>query len=134
MKKKIIISPIVLMLCCLAVNCHKEAIPPTDTSRIQTDIQVLYLIDGKLHIAHPQDSTQRHLLLADLVALAHHHHIRILPGTPFAVTTDSKETKTFETKDPDEAIKWINEMKKLGYTTDITFDETTGLYILIATK
>ena len=42
--------------------------------------------------------------------------------------------KTFETKDPDEAIKWINEMEKLGYTTDITFDETTGLYILIATK
>ncbi|MBR1835137.1 MAG: hypothetical protein IJ785_06495 [Bacteroidales bacterium] len=132
MNSKLILIP---LLGCLAAACHKEGTVLPNTQHVYTDIQVHYLIDGEPHIAHLQDSSQRHLLIADLIALTHQgHHLRLLASRPSATSCATKETKTLETDNLDEAAKWAQEMSDLGYSVNITYDEKRNLYILTATK
>ena len=133
MKKAIIKVAILALLGTVAVSCQKEAAPVTSSVCSQAEYNVRYSIDNRVYHASLQTSEEWHTLLSDLLALARQgHRITIQNTTVSTTSAASKEIKTHETDNYDDAISWMKMMSELGYEVIIEFDEETGIYTLTA--
>ena len=117
----------------VAVSCQKEAEPVHSSVCSQSEYNVRYSIDNRIYHANLQTSEEWHSFLSDMLALARQgHRIKIQNTTSSNQTAASKEIKTHETDNYDDAIAWMKMMIELGYEVTMEYDEETGIYTLIA--
>lgn len=134
MKNVIITLAALALLATTAISCQKE----TDDSSVIpitcSKHNVIYHIDGATHYAYIHSETEWHAFMERMFALARQGHRITVSRTTTARQVATKETVTYKTSDPEDAKRWAKDMIAEGYEVDITYDEESGIYIVIATQ
>lgn len=124
------------MLSTLASSCQKEENSYRDgivTEQPNAAYSLNYSIDGQHYSATFNTPEEKEAFVIQLLASARQGHsvtIRSHQSSQVA----SKETITYETKDPKKAAIWALTMEGLGYDVTISFNEETGIYTCVATN
>ncbi len=134
MKNVIITLAALALLATTAISCQKE----TDDSSVVpitcSKHNVIYHIDGATHYAYIHSETEWHAFMERMFALARQGHRITVSRTTTARQVATKETVTYKTSDHEDAKRWARDMIAEGYEVDITYDEESGIYIVIATQ
>lgn len=134
MKNVIITLAALALLATTAISCQKE----TDDSSVIpitcSKHNVIYHIDGATHYAYIHSETEWHAFMERMFALARQGHRITVSRATTTRQVATKETVTYKTSDHEDAKRWAKDMIAEGYEVDITYDEESGIYIVIATQ
>ncbi len=138
MKKTLKTIAFLAVLSVAATGCQKEELisPTAFEETIGTTLTVVYTVDGVSSTTTFDNEAAWLEFLDYLVALAEEGHSVSFRDSHSNQTASSlsKDVVTYTTRSRDDAKTWADGMTKQGYTVDIDYDSTTGIYTCIATK
>lgn len=129
MKKTMKTLALCLVIGTMAVSCQKEEnINPTTETNC-TSRTVSYVVNGETHLATLQGENAWAAFLQSIFALAKEgYEISFRDLSSSSQTVEAKETVTFSTSKEKEAQEWCLQMAEKGYTVNLSYDKTTGMY------
>ena len=136
MKKVIRTVALLSVIALMPTSCEKETFvcDKKTTSQMASMQKVTYTVDGMTTQVMVLSDEAWYDFLDWMFALAEEGHRVSFRRGAASERSASKETVTFTTQDQNEAYDWANMMAHHGYTVQVSFDRTTGIYTCTAIR
>lgn len=133
MKKIFITFSLLVALAAMTISCQKELV--VESTSITSDVMdvwaINYSIDGTSYKITLYGEEQRNAFLDSMMTLAEQGcHVVIVNQKDSPNTDAVKDVQTLETKDREEAMKWVDDMSRKGYKVDYYYED--GVYYCTA--
>lgn len=136
MNKRIIPIAMLAVLGTMATSCQKEIItnPQSSITEISETYTVQYAVNGVLHTSTLYSEDEYIAFIRGLMSMAREGYSVCVSNNVIADSGFTKEKLEFSTTSEDEAIHWLTEKAKDGYTVYMSYDKETGMYNCTAVK
>ncbi len=127
---------LIAVLCLPVAGCQKEQVenPMELAEQTSTAIKTTYSINGVRYSTILEDETAWDRFINEMLALTREGYEVTVARGESQPTRPTKEKITYTTYSEQEANLWVKNMTEQGYTVDITYDSSTGLYTCVAYK
>ena len=136
MNKRILPIALIAVLGTMATSCQKETItnPQSSITENCTVYTVQYAVNGVLHTSTLHGEDEYIAFIRGLMSLAREGYNVCVSNNKITESVLTKEKLEFTTNSEEEAVHWITERAKEGYTVYMSFDKETGIYSCSAVK
>lgn len=136
MNKRLLPIALIAVLGTIATSCQKETVPNPQSTITEncTVYNVQYAVNGVLHTSTLYGEDEYIAFIRRLMSLAREGYYVCVSNNIITESVLTKEKLEFTTNSEKEAIHWITERAKEGYTVYMSFDKETGIYSCSAVK